>query len=817
MQDLSYALRGLRLKPGFAVAVILTLGLGIGANATMFGIVDRLLFRPPTYLIAPQRAARLYLMTTESGRENASAFGYRRFVDFRDKTTSFDAMTPYYSIRQAVGTGEATKEMLVGVSAADLWRMFDIKPALGRFFTAAEDVPSMGTFVTVLSYPFWQTEFGGRADILGTKIAIGPAQYTIIGVAPEGFSGFDVARRPVAFVPITAHATTMGLRANGGWSRSYSLTWFYVYARRKPGVSVQQANADLTNAFTESYFAQAQEDAETTPIGIAKPRAFAGRVLSDRGSNTSNEAKVATWLLGVAGIVLLIACANVANLMLARVLRRRREIAVRIALGISRSRLLTQLLTESLLLALLGGITGLALAQWGGAILRTAILDLDTSGGAFNDPRMLVCVASLAALAGLLTGILPAFQAGRTDVTASLKAGARDGTVQRSHARAALLIAQAALSVVLLVGAGLFVRSLHNVKNVHLGYDTEQVLWANVNLRGMKMDSVQQVALRERLLERAQSLPRVEQASRAMTLPFSLIWNASLFVSGIDSVDKLGEFTIQAASPTFFATMGTRLLRGRGITADDRADAPKVMVVSLGMAKRLWPNEDAIGKCIRVGDVTNPCRTVVGIAEDVRRHSLSKPELHYYMPIEQWAPTEGEVVVRTRGPAATQAEAIRRSLQALMPGASYVTVTPMETILGNQTRSWRLGATMFTVFGSLALALAAIGLYSVIAYNVTQRMHEMGVRIALGAQGRDVIGLVVREGLVVVMPGVAGGASVALYAGRWIAPLLFDVSPRDLSVMASVVVTLIVVAITASWLPALRAARVDPCEALRAD
>jgi predicted permease len=805
------------LKPGFALAVILTLGLGIGANATMFGIVDRLLFRPPAYLVAPERATRLYLMTTESGRENESAVGYRRFVDFRDGTTSFDAMTPYYARRQPVGTGEATKEMLVGVSTADLWRMFDIKPALGRFFTAAEDVPPAGAFVTVLSYAFWQTEFGGRTDILGTRIAIGPAQYTIIGVAPEGFSGLDLQRRPVAFVPISAHASMMGIRAKAGWSKSYSVMWFDVYARRKPGISLQQANTDLTNAFTKSYFTQAQEDAETTPIAIAKPRAFAGPVLSDRGSNKSNESKVATWLLGVAGIVLLIACANVANLMLARVLRRRREIAVRIALGISRSRLLTQLLTESLLLALLGGITGLALAQWGGAILRTTVLDLDASDGAFNDPRVLVCVASLAAIAGLLTGVLPAFQAGRTDVTTSLKARARDGTVQRSHARAALLIAQAALSVVLLVGAGLFVRSLQNVKNVHLGYDTEQVLWVNVNWRGVKLDSAQQVALRERLLERAQSLPSVEQASRAMTLPFSFIWSASLFVSGIDSVDKLGEFTIQAASPTFFATMGTRLLRGRGIMPEDRANTPQVMVVSQGMAKRLWPNEDAIGKCIRVGAAKNPCRTIVGITEDVRRHSLSEPELHYYMPIEQWAPTEGEVVVRTRGPAVTQAEAIRRSLQALMPEVSYVTVTPMETIIGKETRSWRLGATMFTVFGGLALVLAAIGLYSVIAYNVTQRTHEMGVRVALGARGRDVIGLVVREGLVIVIPGVAVGAGLSLYAGRWIAPLLFDVSPTDLSVMASVVVTLIVVATTASWLPALRAARVDPSEALRSD
>jgi ABC-type lipoprotein release transport system permease subunit len=268
-----------------------------------------------------------------------------------------------------------------------------------------------------------------------------------------------------------------------------------------------------------------------------------------------------------------------------------------------------------------------------------------------------------------------------------------------------------------------------------------------------------------------------------------------------------------------FATMGTRLIRGRGITAEDRAGAPRVMVVSQAMAKRLWPNEDAIGKCVRVSADTMPCTTVVGIAEDVRRGSLSEPELHFYMPIDQVRARffAGGMFVRTRGPAAARAFQVRQSLQQLMPGASYVTVTPMSTIIGSETRSWRLGATMFTVFGALALVLAAIGLYSVIAYNVTQRMHEMGVRVALGAQGRDVIRLIVREGLTIVIPGVALGAVVALLAGRWIAPLLFDVSPKDPPVIVGVIVTLLAVAIAASWLPALRAARVDPNEALRSD
>jgi multisubunit Na+/H+ antiporter MnhG subunit len=275
-------------------------------------------------------------------------------------------------------------------------------------------------------------------------------------------------------------------------------------------------------------------------------------------------------------------------------------------------------------------------------------------------------------------------------------------------------------------------------------------------------------------------------------VPFWSTWQFSLFVEGIDSVTKLGDFTLQAATPDFFATMGTRVLRGRAFTAADGEHAPRVMVIGESMAKKIWPNQEAIGKCVRVNADTMPCTTVIGIAEDVRRGSMSETEMHYYMPIEQFRPNDGGVFVRTRGPAADRADAVRRALQPLMPGVSYVTVTPMSTIIAPQIRSWKIGATMFAVFGALALVLAAVGLYSVIAYNVTQRTHEMGVRVVLGAV-------------------------IALLAGRWVAPLLFEVSPKDPPVLVSVVLTLVTVAIAASWIPATRAARVDPNEALRAD
>ena len=816
-QDLRYAIRGLRLKPGFAIAVALTLGLGIGANATMFGIVDRLLFRPPTFLIAPDRASRLYVATTNRGQENIRSYiGYRRYLDFKEMTTSYDAMTPFYSNKLAVGAGDATREMEVGIGAADLWRMFAIKPAIGRFFTAAEDVPPDGSHVVVLSYAFWQTQFGGKKDVLGSSLDIGPSKYTVIGVAPEGFNGF--ATDPlVAFIPVSAASSTIGNPKNP-WYSTYNMTWFEAFARRKPGVTAAAATADLSNAYQRSYKHQLEVNPRTTAFNIAKPRALAGPVLTDRGPNEGSDAKVATWLVGVAAIVLLIACANVANLLLARALRRRREIAVRIALGVSRARLLMQLATESVLLALLGGVAGLAITQWGGVIMRKALLDQSGTGSsAFTDPRVLGFAALLAVAAGLLTGLVPAFQTGREDVASALKAGAREGHVHRSRLRTGLLVGQAALSVVLLVGAGLFIRSLVNVENVRMGYDAERLLWVQPRMRGMKTDSIQSMQMLRGMLARAQAIPGVEHATRALTVPFWSTWEFSLYVAGIDSMSKLGDFTLQAATPDFFSTMGTRVLRGRAFTAADGEHAPRVMVIGESMAKKIWPSEDAIGKCIRVGADTVPCTTVIGIAEDVRRGKISETEMHYYMPIDQFQPQGGGLFVRTSGPAADRADQVRRELQKSMPGVSYVTVTPMSTIIAPEIRSWKIGAIMFAVFGALALVLAAIGLYSVIAYNVTQRTHEMGVRVALGAQARDVVQLIVREGLRIVIPGVILGAIIALVAGKWVAPLLFQVSPKDPPVLVSVVLTLVAVAITASWIPATRAARVDPNEALRAD
>jgi predicted permease len=343
-------------------------------------------------------------------------------------------------------------------------------------------------------------------------------------------------------------------------------------------------------------------------------------------------------------------------------------------------------------------------------------------------------------------------------------------------------------------------------------------MMVETNMRGIQLDSSASVALKQRLLDVATSIPVVQNASRQVGIPFWSSWSVSLYVEGIDTVSRLGSFMVNAVSPSYFETFGTRLLRGRGIEESDLGGGPKVIVVSQKMGQTLWPGRDPIGQCIRINADTMPCTQVVGVAEDIKAGSL-KPDsnFYYYVPATQFSPQSGGLFIRVRGNAKQHLETVRKRLQQEMPGASYVKVTPFSEVMGQQTQSWRLGATMFVAFGALALILAAVGLYSVIAYNVAQRQHEIGVRVALGAQGPDVVRMVISDGLKVVGVGVALGLLVALWAGKFVAPLLFSVSPRDPSVFVVVATTLIGVAIAASWMPARRAARVDPNVVLRSD
>ncbi|HEV2178986.1 MAG TPA: ADOP family duplicated permease, partial [Gemmatimonadaceae bacterium] len=820
LQDIRYTLRGLKNSPGFTAAVVITLALGIGANAAMFSIVDRLLFRAPAMLRNPALVHNVYLASTYRAKENfSSGVQYQRYTDLTKWTTSFSRLAEETEDKLAIGRGDDARQMQVGIVSASFFGFFDAPPVLGRYFTAAEDQTPNGTPVAVLAYPMWQTTFGGARDVLGKPIQIGATTYTIIGVAPAGFAGLWGNDPPAAFIPITAYGHELGTNfaiPGEAWYSTYHWTWAEMIAERKPGVSLAAATADMTQAYIRSYQAALALSPHMQPIALERPHALIGSILNERGPNESNTAKVATWITGVAIVVWLIACANVANLLLARALRRRREIAVRLALGVSDARLASQLVTESVVLAMAGGVIGIAIAQWGGALLRSQLLSASAKAAVVTDVRTLLYAGAAALVAGLLAGLAPIVQTRRTNLASDLKAGVREGTYQRSRLRIGLLVFQGTLSVVLLVGAGLFVRSLRQVRNMPLGFDVEHVLSVDLSMRGVKLDSAQNIALRRRLLEATRSIPGVVSATRQLTMPFWSEWDMTLYVAGIDSTDKLGSFDLNGVSPEYFKTMGTRIIAGRPISEADRDGAQRAMVVSEGMAKTLWPGRNAIGQCVKVGADTVPCTYVVGIAENIKeRHLDDDPGLYYYMSIEQYHPDMGGLFVRTRGPAADYQETVRRTLQQVMPGSSYVVITPFTQVLGGETQSWRLGATMFVVFGTLALVLAAIGLYSVITYNVAQRTHELGVRAALGARMGDLARLVVREAMQLTVAGVALGLGLALFVARWVEPLLFRESPRDPWVFGIVAAVLLAVAALASFMPAQRAARADPMQALR--
>jgi predicted permease len=817
MQDLRYAVRGLRARKTFTIGVVLTLGLGIGANATMFGIVDRLLFRAPPGMVDQATVHRVYLHGLRRGEEGVDrAFQFRRYLDVVRDTRSFSNIAAFQTRALGIGSGDALREAPVTIASANLFEFFDARPVLGRFFSAVDDSVPVGAPVIVLGHAFWQSQFGGSPDVIGQTLRVDRILGTIIGVAPEGFVGMSDQGLPAAYVPITAYAHAF---RGPNYPASYGWSWLQMLVRRKPDVTVAAAEADLTRALRDSWRQAYAADPGWGAVEDVRPRGSLGPVQLERGPQAGRDSRVATWISGVAIIVLLVACANVANLLLSRAVSRRREIAMRLALGVSRGRLTRQLLIESLVLATLGGLAGLLIAQWGGAALRAMFLPPDFPVSVLTDGRTLLVLAAMTLVAAVLTGMVPALHARRTNLAGAIRAGTREETYQRSRTSTALLVFQAALSVVLLVGAGLFVRSLQNVQDYRLGYDVEPLLFATSASRGVRLDDPEQHALNQRLLAAAQSMPGVTSVAMAASVPFWSNEGRGLWVAGIEKVSTLGNFILQAGTPDYFRTLGTHVFRGRAFDDTDRENTQRVVVVSDGMARALWPDQEAIGQCIRIDEPDAPCTTVIGVAENMRVRSLDDAREHtYYIPAAQYeGPLYPQLFVRVAGEPSAFIEPLRRRLQAELPGAAYATVRPLSDLVDPSMRAWQFGATMFVAFGLLALVLAAIGLYSMIAYGVAQRTRELGVRLALGASAGQVVRMIVGNGLRLVVAGVVLGGAIAVWAAPKLESLMFGASTRDPVVFGGVAAVLLGVAVLASLAPAVRAMRLDPNTALRAD
>jgi len=817
-QDIRYVLRAIRHSPGFSVMVVATLGIAIGANGAMFGIIDRLMLRGPAHVVDPDRVVRLYV-TQRNGNEESteSIAGFITYAHLRDNARSFEDLAVYSATDATVGVGADAHRVTLGRVSASFFPLLGVRPILGRFFGPSEDHPPRGENVVVLDEGYWRRSFGGDVGVLGRTTVIGGVTYTIIGVAPQGFTGAELERRD-GWVPISLPYWGPG----PDWPTAWDASWLQIIGRLAPGITVEQASTDATAAHRRAFDGPGNDPMRTASLSAA-PLRF------NRAGKEQAVTRVSRWLVAVTAIVLLIACANVANLSLARATRRRREVAVRLALGIGRGRLIRLLMAESVVLGLLGGMAGLAVAFAGGRLVRGILLPNVAWTDVTVDLRVLLVTALTGCATGVLVGLAPALRGTRLDLTSALKAGVREGGARRNRTRSILAVTQAALSAALLVGAGLFLTSLRKVYALRLGIEPDKVLTVSFDWPPLG-DMPTELKDRERLrrnelydaaLARVRPMPGVEHAAVVVGTPFQSSMTIALRVPGRDTLPRLpgGGPYVRAISDDYFATAGTRLLRGRAFTHADVTGGEHVALVNETMARTLWPNRDPIGECLVMD--TMPCSRVVGVAEDARRFGLHEdPAMQYYIPLgEERALGFGgrQMFVRPRGSVATLRESLRAELARLDPSIGFVNVALLQDSLDPQIRPWRLGANMFAVFGGLALLVAAIGLYSVIAYLVAQRTHELGVRIALGAEQGNIVWLIGRHGVGLAAVGVAIGMVLSLNAGRWIEPLLFDTSPRNPVVFISVAVVLLVVGVLASVVPAWRAARLDPSEALRID
>jgi predicted permease len=813
LQDLRFAARSLAKSPGLTLAAILTLGLGIGANSAAFGVVDRLFFRPPAHVVDPDRVVRLNVTRTQPpfGTSTYSIATFPRYADLRDHARMLSSVAAYAGGGFSLGRGTGAQQVTGELVTASFFPLLGVQPERGRFFTAEEDRKG-GERVAVLSHEFWQRQFAGDPDVLGKTLQLNAGVYTIIGVAPKGFTGVELSG-PDVWVPMSVVAP------ESRWPQVLECEgcfWLQTIARLAHGVTAAQAASEGTALYRAHVGDGGDRSADSTAT------VSLGSVHKALGPNADKSATLSIWIIAVCGAVLLIACANVANLLLARALQRRREIALRVALGAGRGRLIRQLYAESTLLAVLGLGAAILVTLWAGPLLRGALLP-DTATGTSLDLRVFAFSAALAVATALLAGFAPALHAGVPDLSSALKSGAREGGVARSSTRTGLLVGQVALTFVLLTGAGLFISSLHKVLGLRLGFDPDRLIVATVNLDPLGYKRPEVNATYERMRERVRRLPGVAGASLSIGTPFQTSYAVSLDVPGRDSIPsvKTGGPYASAVTPDYFRTMGTTVRRGRTFEEGDNAGAQRVAVINETMAHLIWPGEDPIGKTMKIGKDPAPFE-VVGVVEDARRDAVTdEVVVQYFVPLAQsdsvFSDGVSSLIVRTAGPAEALVDDVRREVQASSPDLPYPGIDPMPQLYAWQMRPWRVGSSLFALFGGLGVLLAAIGLYGVLSYVVSQRTQELGIRIALGAAPSSVLGLVLRQGLQVTLIAIVLGAAGALAAGRAIASLLYGVSPHDPLVLFAVATVLTLVALVASYLPAYRATRVDPMVALRTE
>ena len=797
VRDVTYGTRVLVKNYAFTIVVILTLALGIGANTAIFSFANGILLRPLPYPQSDRLAVIDEIALKEGG--NPIGVSYPNFLDWREQNTVFEGMASHFGTSRFSMTAGGTPSAIRGSRVTyGLFEVLHVSPILGRTFAANEDRPDEDA-VVIISYDLWQRSFGGDPNVIGQKIMISSRPRTVIGVMPRGFRFPEVSD---IWVPL-AFTTQMYTRTDHGLE---------TIARLKDGVTIAQAQTEMN-----TIAARILEQNPVTNEGLGVT------VTSLRQNLSGSYHDALLILLGVVGFVLLVACVNVANLMLARATARQKEFALRAALGASRWRIIRQLLFESLLLAIAGGALGFVLSIWALHLLLTAIPgDLPFWMNFGLDLRVLSFTLAITLLTGLIFGAVPALQTSRVDLNDTLKEGGRGNSGVRNRARSLLVVSEIAMSLVLLVGAGLMVQSFLRLRRVNIGLDPKNVLTATLVLpRAKYTQEEQRSAFFKQLVERVRTLPGVEAASATGTLPLGgNNWGRSLTVEGypVLSVGQAPSIQHTVVTPGYFRTMGITLLAGRDFNDADNKDSQDVTIIDERLARQYWPNQSPLGKRVRFGppEDNEPWHTIVGVVSAVRHQRMqeeTRPSV--YLP-HQKIPSSGmTLVARTSTNPREFIGAVRREVAQLDPDLPVSEVATMEEVVAESIWQPRLYALLFAVFAGGALLLALIGIYGVMAFLVQTRTHEIGVRMALGATARDVFRLIVGRGMKLTALGVVIGIGGAIALTRLIHSLLFNTSTTDPFTFIFISLLLCLAAFFACYLPARRAAKVDPLVALR--
>lgn len=815
LQDVRYGIRALSSKPGFTVVAVLTIALGIGANTAMFTVVNAVLLRALPYP-HPEQLVRI---TADLRGTNIPDIGLSvpELTDYREKLEAIDQIAGVWPISANVTGTDQPERVEALLASANYFTLLGAQPQLGRVFGPEDEIPGI-TEIAVISDALWRRSFGGDPKALGQKIRIDNDVYTIIGVMPSGFRhpGRTVAAEVDLWAPAGFRALPFGPPTRGARILQGAL------ARLKPGVAIEQAQQQLdalASALRNEYPNDYPAQANWSPSLLGLQEDLVGKVKP-----------ALLILLAAVGLVLLIACVNIANLLLARWSVRQREVAIRLALGAGRGRLVRQMLTESVLVSLAGGALALLTSLWATDALKALTpSNIPRLGEAGLDARVFAFAFVISVVTGIAFGAAPALLSSNPSMQLALKEGSRGGGSGARHnrLRRLLVISEFALALVLMIGAGLLMRSFSHLLEVNPGFDPRNVLVARVWLpqpndpaTGPYALHPKRVAFINEVLRRLRELPGVEVASAATNVPLSGQRAAAPFTiegRALESADIFSAYTA-SVTPDYFGAMGVPLVRGRNLTEQDDDKSPIAVVISETMSRRFWPDEDPLGKRIKFGGPQSkaPWMTVVGIVGDVKNDGLDRENRPaFYRSFHQASSLSLMLVARASGDPSRLSKAVQREVQSVDPELPVFSIKPMEEMMAAATAERRFSMMLFGIFAALALALAGVGIYGVMAYTVAQRTHEIGIRIALGARATDVLKMIVGQATRLALIGVGVGLTLAFALTRLMSSLLFGVSATDPLTFAAISVMLTAVALLASYIPARRATRVDPMVALR--